>query len=184
MLQIEKLRVEYRENPIGLDVAKPRFSWILKTEKENCMQSAYRLCVMETADADLETACGSCVWDSLRVESDQSVLVEYAGASLKPETAYRYRVTVWDREGECAEAEGSFETGLLQPENMAADWITSGFGAEEKACPVFSRSFILRGEVKKARLYATALGLYEIELNGEKVVGCCPTHNRCRGKAP
>ena len=204
MLQIEKLRVEYRENPIGLDVAKPRFSWILKTEKENCMQSAYRLCVMETANADLGAAnvvrpeaehadrpdadtgdtaaenagrpdadtvaaCGPCVWDSLRVESDQSVLVEYAGASLKPETAYRYRVTVWDREGECAEAEGSFETGLLQPENMAADWITSGFGEEEKACPVFTRSFMLRGEVKKARLYATALGLYEIELNGEKV---------------
>ena len=48
MLQIEKLRVEYRENPIGLDVAKPRFSWILKTEKENCMQSSGRKRNMQT----------------------------------------------------------------------------------------------------------------------------------------
>lgn len=160
-MELKKVRVEYRENPIGLDVEKPRFSWVLESDKQNCMQAAYQIQV-QGADSR------QCVWDSEKTESGQSVLAEYAGKALQPETQYRYLIQVWDSQGEHAEAEGTFETGLLHPEQMAAKWITSGFSEEEKACPVFFKDISLKGPVKKARLYATALGLYEIELNGQK----------------
>lgn len=161
-MEIKKLRVEYRENPIGLDVKKPRFSWILASEKQNCMQTAYQIQVTESESQ-------AAAWDSGKVESEQSVLVEYAGEELKPEMSYKVLVQVWDNKGESASAAGTFETGLLHPEQMTADWITSGFSAEERACPVFFKDVVLRGKVAKARIYATALGLYQIDLNGHKV---------------
>jgi alpha-L-rhamnosidase len=43
MLQLIDLRTEYIKNPLGLDVDKPRFSWILQSEANNTVQSSYRL---------------------------------------------------------------------------------------------------------------------------------------------
>ncbi len=161
-MQVRDIRVEYRKNPIGLDVKKPRFSWKLISEKQNCLQEAYQIRIVETDS-------GKCVWDTDKVLSDQSVLVEYAGESLQSETAYQVSVHVWDNQVEEAEAVCTFETGLLHPETMEASWITSGFAEEEKACPVFFKDIVLSGKVKKARIYATALGLYQINLDGKKV---------------
>lgn len=161
-MELKKVRVEYRDNPIGLDVKKPRFSWILDSEKQNCMQTAYHILVLESESQ-------ATVWDSGKVESEQSVLIEYAGEELQPETSYKYLVKVWDNQDGVASAGGTFETGLLHPEHMAADWITSGFSEEEKACPVFFKDVTLHGKVAKARIYATALGLYQIDINSHKV---------------
>ena len=47
--------------------------------------------------------------------------------------------------------------------------ITSDFPAEETACPVFGKTFVTDKKVKKARLYATAHGVYEATLNGQTV---------------
>lgn len=165
-MNLEKIKVEYRENPIGLDVKKPRFSWILKSEKQNCMQKAYQILIEE---CDVSGNAGDTIWDTKQVESDRSVLVEYAGDSLKAETKYQVTIRVWNNNGEQAEAVTTFETGLLHPENMVADWITSGFDEQEKACPVFVRNVQAKKKVTKARIYATSHGLYEITINGEKV---------------
>ena len=159
---LRDVHVEYRKNPIGLDVKSPRFSWKLDTDKQNCLQEAYQIRIVETDR-------GKCVWNTEKVISDQSVLVEYAGESLQPGTAYQVSVHVWDNQGEEAETECTFETGLLHPETMEADWITSGFAEDKKVCPVFFKDVALNGEVKKARIYATALGLYQIDLDGKKV---------------
>ena len=165
-MRIKDVRVEYRKDPIGMDVKEPRFSWKMESDEKDTMQSAFRIQVMKR---DNVTDSEVTVWDSGKKESDQSVLAEYAGEELLPETAYCCCVTVWDNHGNAAEGEVSFETGLMNPEKMEAQWITHDFGEEEKACPVFFRKFSTEKKIKRARIYATALGLYEITLDGNRV---------------
>lgn len=159
-MRITDLRVEYRKNPLGLDTAKPRFSWKIESEQTDTMQTAYQIQVISE---------GRMIWDPGRCRSDESVLVEYAGAALAAECLYEYRAVVWDNHGEMAEAVGTFETGLLAGTNFKAKWVTHPFSAEETACPVFVKEIALEKKVKRARIYATALGVYEIRLDGKKV---------------
>ncbi|MGN1192408.1 MAG: glycoside hydrolase family 78 protein [Dorea sp.] len=166
-MRLKDVCVEYRNNPIGLDVKKPRFSWKLESEEQNTMQTAYQIQVIQMSTVDEEE--GSVVWDTGKVDSDQSVLVTYVGEKLLPETEYRCRIQVWDNHESVAEKEVTFETGILYPEKMEAEWITHCFSEEETACPVFFRKFHLPKKVKRARIYATALGLYEITLDGKRV---------------
>jgi len=146
MYMIRDLTIEYRKNPIGID-EKPRFSWKLESEKQDVVQTSYQIQVVSG---------GQLMWDSGRVESDQSVLVPYKGAALKEMTVYQVQVSVWDNCGELGQVTGNFETGLMREENWNAKWITHTLPAEETACPVFVRSFSLDRPVKRARLYATA----------------------------
>lgn len=103
MLELYDLSVEYKTSPVGLDDVQPRFSWKLRTEKQDTHQITYRL----------QVRCEAVCWDTGRVESDQSILIPYAGPALAPRTEYRWEVTVWTDQGEEATAASGFETGLL-----------------------------------------------------------------------
>ena len=160
MLKVYDLTTEYKTNPIGLDEVQPRFSWKLESDQNNTRQKAYEIRVTN----------GEEMWDSGKIESEESILAEYMGKVFEPRTAYTWNVTVWDNHGECAEGTASFETGLLSGKGFEgrAKWITHGFEKDNTAAAVFTKAFEVRGSVKKARLYASALGLYEAELNGVK----------------
>ncbi|MFW2504165.1 glycoside hydrolase family 78 protein [Clostridium diolis] len=160
-MKLKDLRIEYQENPMGLDSKKPRFSWKLVSEEQNIVQTAYRILVIKDDTTN--------VWDSGKRESDCSVLVEYDGIELEACTPYKVTVEVWDNKGNKDTTDGTFETGLLKGANFKADWITHDLPAEETACPVFVKEFKAEKEIKKVRVYATALGVYEIKINGEKV---------------
>lgn len=159
MLQLEKLRVEYRDNPLGLDVVKPGFSWQLVSDRQNVIQASYQVIVKQLEET---------VWDSGIVESDQSIHVIYQGEDLIPQSIYSVDVTVQDNHGQQARISGTFETGLLSADNFTGKWITHALENTE-ACPVFQRTFALAKAVKRARIYSTALGVYEIHLNGQRV---------------
>src|SRR5580692_1536956 len=60
------LRCENLLDPLGIDVVKPRLSWILDSDRSNERQTAYEVVV-------------DGYWDSGRVESDRSINVEYGG---------------------------------------------------------------------------------------------------------
>lgn len=97
-LKVEETTVEMRKNPEGVAVSAPRFSWQLVTDKQDVMQTAYQI---EVADSEKGLQAGSgLVWNSGRVESGQSVLVKYAGASLESGQKYWWRVTVWTNTGD------------------------------------------------------------------------------------
>ena len=164
-MRLRDVRVEYRENPIGLDVRKPRFSWKLDTEEYNTIQTAYQIYITYYDKADKKEIVA---WNSGKVESEQSVLVEYSGGALQAETQYKCVIQVWDNHENCATEEVTFETGLLTIENIVAEWITHDV-SEEIACPVFVKTFSAKKKVVQARMYATALGLYEIAINGQRV---------------
>ncbi|GAB4240884.1 MAG: glycoside hydrolase family 78 protein [Acidobacteriota bacterium] len=166
-VQVKQLRCEDLENPLGLDVVQPRFSWRLVADRPGAAQRAYQLQVFaEDASAPL--------WDSGRVESNASHLVRYAGPTLQSMRRYRWRVRVWDDAGDATawSAPAWFETGLFQPEReWSAEWITAPWGAQGEVAPspYFRKRFDVEGRVVRARLYITSLGLYRAELNGREV---------------
>lgn len=153
MLKLTELQVSSRNHPIGLD-EQPVFSWKMVSDIPDTIQTAYRVRV------------GS--WDTGRVESGDSLFVPYAGPALQPRTAYRVQVEVWDNHGQTACAETGFETGLQGPDGFAAQWIADPFEGEHPL-PVFETEFAIDTPVTTARLYITAHGIYEAELDGAKL---------------
>ena len=113
-VKIEKLRTEYAETPIGIDVRLPRFSWQMVASKRGCFQTAYQLVVSD------ET--GLKVWDSGKIPSKLSLNIKYAGSALKPSTRYHWNLTVWDQEKEKHIASSWFETGLMNPDPQLSAW--------------------------------------------------------------
>ena len=113
-------------------------------------------------------------WDTGRVESEQSVLVTYAGPSLRSSQRVTWEVKVWTDEGESEwSAPASFEMGLLGRGDWQARWIAPY--EPETAPPGLRPAMLVRGEfevagsIASARLYATAHGIYEAFLNGRRV---------------
>ena len=153
MLKLTELQVSSRNHPIGLD-EQPVFSWKMVSDIPDTIQTAYRVRV------------GS--WDTGRVESGDSLFVPYAGPALQPRTAYRVQVEVWDNHGQTACAETGVETGLRGPDGFAAQWIADPFEGEHPL-PVFETEFAIDTPVTTARLYITAHGIYEAELDGAKL---------------
>jgi alpha-L-rhamnosidase len=159
MLSIHELKTEYRVNPIGIDVQCPRFSWMLTSDLNDTVQESYHLNI---------TAGNKTIWDSGVIRADDSVLVEYSGPPLCPCACYGIALSVQDNHGNTASAEGSFETGLMDRDNFQGRWITHGYEDKVEPCPVFIKEFSPGGKIRSARIYASALGIYELTLNGKK----------------
>lgn len=160
-MRLYDFRTEYRENPIGLTEKAPRFSWKIESDEKDTVQISYEIKVTDEN--------GKLVWDSGKKISDQSVLISYEGEALAGETFYSVEVTVADNHGNVESVEGSFETGIFNQTEFKAQMITSDFSEDETACPIFGKTFAIDKKVKKARLYATAHGVYEVTLNGQTV---------------
>lgn len=160
-MKLYDLRTEYRENPIGLTDKAPRFSWKIESQEKDTLQTAYEIKVTDEK--------GNIVWNSGKKASDQSVLISYEGETLADEMLYKVEVSVADNHGNVESIGGTFETGIFDNAEFIAKMITSDFPAEETACPVFGKTFAIDKKVKKARLYATAHGVYEVTLNGKTV---------------
>ncbi|MBI1224054.1 MAG: Bacterial alpha-L-rhamnosidase [Bacteroidetes bacterium] len=171
-LSIKNPRIENRTNPIGIDEVKPRFSWILDAaERRNVMQTAYEIKV-GTEIGEVKRG-KNLVWNSGRVKSSTSILVPYNGPALKPGTRYFWQVRVWDNAGQVSVwSEVAFwQTGLLDVGNWKADWI--GINHLEDSLkwpsPIFRKEFSARKNIKMATAYISARGLYEAQINGQRV---------------
>ena len=166
------LRTEYKENPLGIDARKPRFSWQLRSDARGVRQSAYEIRVA-ASDGALR-AGKALLWSSGRVASDESTQRVYEGPPLRSGARYHWTVRVWDGSGQASawSAPAWWEMGLLEPSDWKVSWIEPGLPEDvtkSGPLPMLRREFVLRGDVERARLYATSLGLYEIELDGRRV---------------
>ncbi len=167
MLSLYDLQCEHRERPIDLPLRTPRFSWKLRSDLAETRQVSYRLRISEGLREG-----GLPVWDSGTVDSSESVLVTADIAALKPETAYFWDLAVTDSHGCMAAASSTFETGLGVWISPVGRWISgdpAGVATEGLASPLMRKSFSLPAQVASARLFATAQGLYELTLNGNRV---------------
>ncbi len=95
--KVTNLTCEYMTNPLGMDTAQPRLSWMSYCDGKNQGQSAYRI-RCSSSISKLNSGEGD-LWDSGKVESDRSVLVKYQGDELKPFAEVFWNVQVWDTNG-------------------------------------------------------------------------------------
>ncbi|MFL5807419.1 MAG: family 78 glycoside hydrolase catalytic domain [Roseiflexaceae bacterium] len=171
-LRITNLRCEYLTNPLGIDTAQPRLSWELHDDRRGARQSAYQI---QAARSEAALHAGAAeLWDSGRVDSDQSAHVAYAGAALGSGQRAWWRVRAWDpagQPGEWSEA-ACWELGLLDRADWQGQWIgamLAGGPRTTSPAPFLRTQFTIDRPIARARLYATTLGLYEPHLNGQVV---------------
>ena len=122
------LRCEYRVDPLGIDVVEPRLSWVLESKVRGEKQTAYQVLVA-TSEKELAKDQGD-LWDSGKVESDQSVHVVYKGRPLESRMSCYWKVRVWPERGKASEwsEPAMWSMGLLEPVSWETQWIT-GTGA-------------------------------------------------------
>lgn len=169
-------------NPIQVE-ENPVFSWNIPCDRNGAGQTAYRI----------QVYCGKekC-WDTGRTEGGSCLFIPYDGRTLIPDSQYSWRVKYWNERGE--EAEWSepafFETGLME-NGWKAEWIgydriegeaynpaITFYCADDfdkginqyylPPAPYMRKEFIVKEGLRSAKLYISALGLTEIEINGNK----------------
>ena len=247
------LRCEYLVNPLGIDAGSPRLSWVLSSRQRGESQTAYQILV--ASSPSLLAADTGDLWDSGKVNSDETAQVAYAGQPLVSRECCFWKVRSWDRDGHASKwsKTAQWSMGLLARADWSASWIAAGaplvnsnatlvivhasyeaaankgsadvtavlekrvqngqlnikvdnenlgvdpaYNAVKKLrveyefagqsfkkevdehqslilpdrpdpLKYFRKSFALDGHVQRAVLYATALGLYDIHINGHKV---------------
>ncbi|MDP6545760.1 MAG: family 78 glycoside hydrolase catalytic domain [Phycisphaerae bacterium] len=117
------LTCEYAVNPLAIDVAQPRFGWLLKSDRRGQMQLAYRVLVASSAEK-LAANVGD-KWDSGKIASSRSVNVVYAGKALAGRERCWWKVRVWDKAGRPSawSKAAKFEMGLLKKAEWSGEWI-------------------------------------------------------------
>ena len=117
------LKCEYAVNPLGIDAAAPRFSWVLGSTKRGQAQSAYQILIASSA-AKLAADTGD-KWDSGKISSPQSVNVVYKGKALASRENCWWKVRVWDKAGSPSpwSKPATFEMGLLKKADWKGQWI-------------------------------------------------------------
>lgn len=169
-LIVSNLTCEYRINPLGIDVLQPRLSWQLESNQRGTRQTAYRILV---AGSDEALTSDAVLWDSGKVSSDQSIHVAYKGPLLVSGQRAYWKVWVWDETEREAESPSAWwEMGLLERADWQGQWIGAPFSGGPRTsgpAPYLRKEFRITKQIVSARLYATALGLYECYLNGTRV---------------
>jgi len=153
-----RIKTEFLTNPIGVDFQNPVITW--------CCEGGER----QTAYCIVAKSGDGVVWDTGRVQTD-SMKATYPHKLISRQRV-DYTVTLWDENGlEGEPSSAFFEMGLLAGSDWQAEWISGDYRiAPRHRYPVdcFKKEFEVR-DVRCARMYATACGLYEARINGERV---------------
>jgi alpha-L-rhamnosidase len=169
---------------LGIEAAQPRLSWRIeersqKSEDRGLRQAAYQVLVASSAEL-LKKDTGD-LWDSGKVASDQSLLIDYAGKPLVSCQQCFWKVRVWLASrslGEGWSLPARWTMGLLKPEDWTAQWIsfrdTAALPDKPGALLLpparhYRKEFSAKKKVARATLFSSALGLCEMHLNGQKV---------------
>jgi alpha-L-rhamnosidase len=158
------VRFEHRtgEDPVlGVGTTTPRLSWRIPRADADFEQAAY----------DVEVLRDDAAAETFTVESAEQILVPWPAAPLRSRERARVRVRVrgagtWSDWS----AYAGVEAGLLEAENWTARLVGPPLAdGDEQSAPVLSGTIAVPVDVVRARLYATAHGLYTAELNGHRV---------------
>ncbi|MEN6588542.1 MAG: family 78 glycoside hydrolase catalytic domain [Proteiniphilum sp.] len=175
--EVVSLKVEMQENPEGLAVTNPRFSWQMTSPIPDLIQQSYQIQVARTEEELKEEE--NLVWDSGIIESDLSVLIPYEGEDLLSRGSYYWRVKVNTNRGKSDWSRvGHWSMALLNNAEWQAKWIgedtlsnpgETAAGNTRLAARYLRKPFTAKKGVKRAMLYISGLGSYEAYLNGKRV---------------
>ncbi len=170
------LTTEMQENPEGVSALTPRFSWKLTSSEKDVMQTAYQI---EVASSEKELKNNSgLLWNSGRIDSDQSVLVKYAGSKLQSGKKYYWRVSVWTNTGKNYQSDiQQWSMALLNGSDWKAKWIGLNDTASLKKkdgktilpARYLRKEFEVQVKPKRAVLYVSGLGSSACYINGKPV---------------
>jgi len=166
-------------------VVRPRHSWIIASPRRDQKQTAYHILVAGS-EAMLKAGKGD-LWNSGKIASDQTAHVVYTGKPLQSRMRCFWKVRVWDGDGRPSawSDPATWTMGLIEEKDWRAEWI--GYDAPVEAAkkamaesdtpdgPVLPpprylrKDFDLGKPIRRATLYATALGIYEVRVNGHRV---------------
>lgn len=164
MLSASNLLCEYENNPLGLCCKRPRFSWTLKSDLTNIIQTGLRIQVA------IDERFEQIYWDSGKRSSEDSVYTQYDGPKLIGKCKYYWRVRVTDSTGD---ASGWSKTAWFEmaPDktDLQAKWIAPYDSTVDARVKLLRKSFLITEPLKHARLYASSLGTYFAQINGHRV---------------
>jgi alpha-L-rhamnosidase len=176
-ISVSSLRCESRHEPLGVDAAQPRLSWIIDSGERDQRQAAYRVLVA-ASEKSLAAGLGD-LWDSGKVAGSETVGIDYAGLPLRTGQRCYWKVQAWDQKDRPSRWSPStwWEMGLLAPADWTGQWLNDGklnptndadFYRDDPA-PLFRRELKLSKPIRRARLHISGLGYYEASLNGQRV---------------
>ena len=169
-IEVSRLFVENKINPVGVSVMYPRLSWTLESSKRNVSQSAFDIRVSESLES-LQKGV-NLIFSTGKIPSDQSVHVQFTGNTLKPGRKYYWQVRVWDQNDRVSKwsAPNYWVMGIMGPENWRAKWIRPGVSERDgQKLPLMRTEFALEKKVRMATAFITSHGMYEAEINGKRV---------------
>jgi len=163
------LRCEYMVNPLGIEAKTPRLNWTIDSTQRGQRQTAYQILV--ASSNELLAHDRGDLWDSGKVESDESIQVPYAGMPLQSRMQCFWKVRVWDKaKVPCRWSQSACWTmGLLKCDDWIAKWIGMDPVDGNAEYPRFRKTFVLDQPPKDARVYVSSLGYHELFINGKKV---------------
>lgn len=161
------LKAEHQVNPIGVDCV-PQLSWMVLSDADACLQSAYRIIVASSAEL-LDSDKGD-LWDSGKVLSNRTSGINPDALVLNSRCPYYWKVKVWNQDG--VESEWSekafFETGLVKDSDWQGGWIGYVPGMPGRIL-YFKASNYYTKKIVKARAYVAGIGYSDLYINGKKV---------------
>ncbi len=162
----DSLRCEYGVDPLGIDTARPRLSWILQSGERGQKQTAYEV-VAASSLAKLAKGEKD-LWDSGQVPSGETTHVPYGGQPLASSQPVFWKVRVWDKDGRASawSRPASWTMGVLRDADWQARWIGATPAAETL---LLRREFVVKPRLQRALAHVCGLGQYEMTLNGRKV---------------
>lgn len=165
MVKLTRVRFEHHEeNAIGIGESTPRISWSFEGNEKDWSQVSYELEIRRSNGEIVNTS----------IESSNSLLVPWAGEPLVSAERAEVRVRVKDNSGHTTDwsERAIIEAGLLKPDDWQCSLIEPAHphvAGPPHQPVVFRREVEVDKPFSSARLYITAHGLYEAEINAKKV---------------
>jgi alpha-L-rhamnosidase len=170
-MKLTGLKTEYTVTPLGIDTLDPRLSWRLNSESRGIKQTSYQILVSSNLEA-LSANNGE-IWNTGRIDSDQSYSIRYEGKGLVSGQRYYWKVRIWDQSGSPSawSQPAWWEMGLLHAADWQGQWIggTAIQTDSEAAAPLLRKTVLLEQHILHARAYICGLGYHELSINGAKM---------------
>lgn len=175
-ISLYDLKTENLTNPMGLDIAVPRFSWKINATERNIVQTSYQILVA-SSQALLDRNEGD-LWNSGEVESADQLWVPYKGTRLISNQRAYWKVRIVTNKGRSDwAAPQSFSVGLLNESKWKGQWIgLEGLQPGEQtglhtrlAARYLRKEYQLSKAVKQATAYVAGMGVCQFYVNGRKL---------------
>lgn len=159
------LRCEYTVDPSGIDIPDPRLFWVVESSERGQRQSAYQVLVASSTNLLAQDAGD--LWDTGKIESDQTTHLRYAGKTLTSAQQVFWKVRVWDKDRNPSpwSPQATWTMGLLHPSDWKAKWICAPAATETL---LLRKEFEVRSGLVRALAFVCGLGQYEMSCNGTK----------------